>query len=93
MLKVNQSVPVSWPVLTIEAEGMLKVKTLVEEEILKIFPAVPVAKLIAGPVAPFMEVMPPAAPVAQYKFPLASLKSDWPADGVVVGRVKIKLEP
>jgi hypothetical protein len=44
-------------VLAAEAKGRLKVKVLEEEARLKILPAVPVAKVIAGPVAALMEVM------------------------------------
>jgi hypothetical protein len=44
-------------VLTEEAKGRLKVKLLEEEAKLKIVPAVPVDREMAGPVAPLMEVM------------------------------------
>ena len=43
LLKVSQSVPWSWPVLTPEAKGRFKVKVLLVRLALKIFPAVPVA--------------------------------------------------
>ena len=39
------------------ARGRLKVKALEVEAMLKMLPAVPVAKLMLGPVAPLMEVM------------------------------------
>ena len=50
MLKVNQSVSDSWPVLTMEAVGRLMTKALpeplVEVEILKILPELPVETLL-----------------------------------------------
>lgn len=62
LLKVFQSVLFNKPLTPLAAVGRLKVKTLVEEEILKSVPVVPVARAIAGPVAPFIEVMPEALP-------------------------------
>ncbi len=56
MLKVSQSLAVRSPLLAMEADGKLKVKELEEEAMLKSVPAVPVAKKMAGPVAPLMEV-------------------------------------
>lgn len=43
LLKFKKSEPWSWPVLTAEAIGRLMVKLLVEVEMLKIEPEVPVA--------------------------------------------------
>ena len=57
LLKVAQSAAWSWPVLVMEAKGRLRVKLLEEEARLKMLPAVPVAKEIAGQVAPLMEVI------------------------------------
>ncbi len=42
---------------TLLANGRLKVKELEVEARLKMFPAVPVERVIAGPVAPLIEVM------------------------------------
>ena len=57
MLKVNQSEACSCPALLMEENGKLKVKELEVEAMLKMLPAVPVAKVMAGPVAPLMEVI------------------------------------
>ena len=57
LLKVSQSVEVNWPVLTLDANGKLKVKVLEEEAMLKMLPEVPVAMAMAGPVAPLIDVM------------------------------------
>ena len=46
LLKVNQSADDSWPVLVILAVGRLTTKALVEVEMLKILPAVPVETLL-----------------------------------------------
>jgi hypothetical protein len=43
LLKVSQSAEASWPVFKAEAKGRFKVRELVDVEMLKIFPAVPVA--------------------------------------------------
>ena len=45
LLKVPQSVAWSWPVLTREAKGRLRVRELLEVEMLKMLPAVPVETL------------------------------------------------
>lgn len=57
LLKLTQSLPWSWPVIPFPENGRLKVNTLVEEARLKMLPLVPVAIVIAGPVAALMEVM------------------------------------
>lgn len=46
LLKVNQSLAWSWPVLTLLAKGRLRVKVLEEILPLKIAPAVPVARVV-----------------------------------------------
>ena len=56
LLKVNQSVPVSWPVLTLLAVGKLMTKLLVEVVMLKMLPAVPVETLEMTPAVREMEV-------------------------------------
>ena len=46
LLKVKKSVPCNWPVLTALAKGRLRVRELLEVEILKMLPAVPVETVV-----------------------------------------------
>lgn len=75
LLKLRKSVAWSWPVLTMEAKGRFRVKELVEVEILKILPRVPVAIFIMTLVfIPMVEVLVMEMPVPWVKSVLILLK-------------------
>ena len=76
MLKVPQSVLDNWPVLTMEAVGILITRALVEVVMLKMLPAVPVETLLTTPLAMAMvEVPDREMPVLAVKRLLMSSKA------------------
>src|SRR3989344_903230 len=76
LLKVPQSVLDNWPVLTMEAVGILITRALVEVVMLKMLPAVPVETLLTTPLAMAMvEVPDREMPVPAVKRLLMSSKA------------------
>jgi hypothetical protein len=67
---------VTRPLLDVEADGMLNVWVVPEDEILKSAPVVPVAKVCVVPVSPLREVIPVAGGLAHVPSPLQKVEAD-----------------
>jgi hypothetical protein len=96
--KVNVFAPINdWaaivtkPLFDVDAEGMLNVWVVPEDEILKSAPVVPVAKVCVVPLSPLREVIPVAGGAAHVPSPLQKvlLLAPVPLFRLLTGRLPV----